>query len=64
MAIAQISSSSTSAPAKGVSFDFKPQKGPETIVDRENEDKNKMKPGIDNQNLNELKSVEKVDAKV
>ncbi len=64
MAMAPVSGGSNTVPAKGVSFDFKPQKGPETIIDRENEDKNKVKPGIDNQNLNELKSVEKVDAKV
>jgi len=56
--------------ASGVSFDFKPKKGPETVTDQENEQNNKMKPGIDNQkledeqNLEAVKGVQEVDAKV
>jgi hypothetical protein len=59
--------------ASGVSFDFKPKKAEETIVDKENKENNQMKPGIanqtkpseeDNQNLEEVKGVQEVDAKV
>jgi len=64
MAIAQVSSSSAPVPAKGVSFDFKPQKTPETVISQENEGKSQIKTGVGNQNLNELKSVEEVNAKV
>jgi hypothetical protein len=64
MTIAPVSGGSKPVSAKGVSFDFKPQKGPETVIDRENEDKNRIKTGASNQNPNEVKKVEKVDTEV
>ena len=67
MAIAPVSGGSKPVPAnsaRGVSFDFKSQKGPETVIDREKEKENQIKTGTGSQNLNEIKGVEEVDTKV
>ncbi len=59
-----ISAVGQSQGTSGVSVDFKPKKGVETVVDQENKDINQVKPGIDNQKLEDYKGVQEIDAKV
>jgi len=63
MAISSVGSAGQSQGASRASFDVKQKKENETIVDQENKENNRMKPGIDNQDLDEFKGVQEVDAK-
>jgi len=48
--------------AKGASFEVNSKKASETVIDREND--KKTEPGSDNQEFENIKGVQEVDAKV